>query len=79
MENLINFLGTRKLWQQIISLILTVLVWAVPEYLGLEITPESQVIITTILWSIAGLVVYGDIKYDWNQQEVQKVIHSTKG
>lgn len=77
--NITEFLKTRKFWSPIIALIVTILTWAVPKYLGIEITADMLSIITTILWALAALVVYGDIKYDWNDQEIQKIVERAKG
>lgn len=68
--NIAEFFKTRKFWTPIIMLIQTAVVYAAPELLHTEITPEVQGMITAFLWSIAGLIVYGDIKFDWINAEV---------
>jgi hypothetical protein len=64
-SNIVEFLKTRKFWSPIIALVMTLLVPAAKEFFNLEMSPDLQMLITTFLWSIAGIVVYGDAKYDW--------------
>ena len=71
-SNIMQFLATRKFWTPIVTLLETVLVWAFPNLLHVEVTPEMQTVMTVFLWSIAGLVVHGDIKYDWTNAEAAK-------
>ena len=63
--NIVEFLKTRKFWQQVIALVLTIVVWAIPRISGIEVTPEMLTVITVFLWTIASLIVHGDIRYDW--------------
>jgi hypothetical protein len=77
--NVKEFVMTRKFWEPIVQLVLTIITWSAPQILKVDIPPEALLIITAVLWGIAGLVVHGDIKYDWNQIELQKIIHSSKG
>ena len=67
MDNLKAFLGTRKFWAPIIAFVLMVIQWAAPTYFGYVIPDEVQAIATAALWGIAGLVVHGDIRYDWKE------------
>ena len=69
-----QFFLTRKFWTPVIALLETVLVWAIPNVLHIDVTTEMQSIIILVLWAIAGLVVHGDIKYDWINAE-----NATKG
>lgn len=65
-SNIGEFLKTRKLWSPIITLMMTIIVWALPQVLpSLEITPDIVTAITLFLWGIASIVVFGDIRYDW--------------
>lgn len=68
-SNIVEFFKTRKFWMPIIALLQTVLVWAAPQVLKIEVTPDMQTVMTTVLWGIAALVVHGDIKYDWINAE----------
>lgn len=68
-SNIVEFLKTRKFWMPVIALLQTVLVWAAPQLLKMEVTPDMQTVMTTVLWGIAALVVHGDIKYDWINAE----------
>lgn len=70
--NITEFLKTRKFWAPIIAFIQTLLVYALPALLKIDITPDMQNIMAVILWSIAALVVHGDIKYDWTNAENAK-------
>lgn len=66
MSNIQEFLKTRKFWSPVITLLVTIVVWAMPQVLpSLEITPEITEVITLFLWGIASVVVFGDIRYDW--------------
>lgn len=76
-SNIVEFLKTRKFWMPIIALIQTVLVWVAPQVLNIEVTPDMQTVMTTVLWSIAALVVHGDIKYDWISAEKGSVTVNT--
>ena len=71
-SNVIEFLKTRKFWQPIVTLVLTILIWGLPQVLSVEITPEITGAITMFLWVIASIVVNGDIKYDWINAEAAK-------
>ncbi len=64
-SNFGQFLGTRKFWVPIIVFINTIFTYAVPELLGVEVDPNAQMVITGASWAIAGLIVHGDIRYDW--------------
>ena len=39
-SNIIAFLKTRKFWQPIITFVMTLLIWGLPQVLSIEITPE---------------------------------------
>ena len=67
MDNLKNFLGTRKFWVPIITFVMMIIQWAAPAYFGYAISEEVQAIATAALWGIAGLIVHGDIRYDWKE------------
>lgn len=64
-SNIVEFLKTRKFWANIVAFVETLLVWALPNLLGIAINPDMLMFITAVLWGIAGLVVHGDIKWDW--------------
>ena len=64
-SNFGQFLGTRKFWMPIIMFVTTITTYAIPELLGVDVDPNAQLVITGAGWSIAGLVVHGDIRYDW--------------
>lgn len=76
--NIVEFLKTRKFWTPIIGLLQTVVVWLGPNLLGMDIPPEVLAFITVALWGIAGLVVHGDIKYDWTNAEASTVTVSVE-
>lgn len=41
-------------------------VWALPSLLpSLELSPDILNAMTLVLWGIASVVVFGDIRYDW--------------
>lgn len=65
-SNIMEFLKTRKFWAALIALVQTVIVWALPGLLpSLELSPDILNAVTLVLWGIASVVVYGDIRYDW--------------
>ena len=64
-SNFGQFLATRKFWAPIIAFVNTIIIYAVPELLGVKVDPNAQLVITGALWSISGLIVHGDIRYDW--------------
>lgn len=64
-SNFGQFLATRKFWQPIITWLLTLLIWATPQITGVDLSSDAQLLMTAILWGIAGVVVHGDIRYDW--------------
>ncbi len=68
-SNIIAFLKTRKFWQPIITFVMTLLIWGLPQVLSIEITPEITGAMTMFLWVIASIVVNGDIRYDWINAE----------
>ena len=67
-SNIVEFLKTRKFWSPIIALISTAIAHYLPQ-IGIDIPPDMLNMITLFLWSIAGIVVYGDAKYDWINAE----------
>jgi len=75
-SNIMEFIRTRKFWEPIVAFLMTLVVWGVPKLLSIEMTLEVQTIITAVLWGIASLVVWGDIRYDWINAENQ---NSAKG
>lgn len=64
-SNIVEFLKTRKFWSPVVGMVLTLLMWGLPEYFGIEVTTDMLSIITTFLWGIVSYVVYGDVQYDW--------------
>ena len=64
-SNIAEFIKTRKFWQPLISLVLTLLIWGLPEVVGIDITQEMLSMITVVMWIIASLIVYWDIRFDW--------------
>lgn len=64
-SNFGQFLGTRKFWSPVIAFVNTIVIYAAPELLGVEIDPNAQLVITGALWALSGLIVHGDIRYDW--------------
>ena len=64
-SNFGQFLSTRKFWSPVIAFVNTIVIFAVPELLGVQVDPNAQLVITGALWSISGLIVHGDIRYDW--------------
>lgn len=66
MTNFQELLRTRKFWTPIITFITTLIVAFAPDIIpGLEITPEIEGVIVSALWAIAGLIVAGDVGFDW--------------
>lgn len=76
-KNMTDFVKNRKFWSPIITLIITLLTWFLPEYFGIEITEETLTIVTSFLWGITSYVVWGDVRYDWkvlDQQETEPML-----
>lgn len=68
-SNIMQFLMTRKFWQQVIALIMTIVVWAANSIFGVDMSQESQLLVSGAIWAITGWLIHGDIKYDWINAE----------
>lgn len=75
-SNIVAYLKTRKLWDKLITFVLIVLTWALPQF-GLDIPVEIMVMVTAFLMILSHWVVKGDVNFDLAtlQESRERVVH----
>jgi hypothetical protein len=68
-SNIVEFFKTRKFWTPIVAFAQMALVHLLVSALKIEVTPEIILFIDAAIWSIAGVIVAGDVGYDWKTVE----------